>query len=174
MVRVIRGAGILVPLVRRGAQARRLEEIEQRRSELIGYLDAEDLLELWRPLRTLHLVTLEVVDGRLRQGWRSRWGEGLQGRHHQDVRLHDVELDRAELVHKGLLQNLEGGPGDYMADQMVGIRRRKGHLVTLVGGGAEAVREAHGLGVLAELILHRESGDDDEGLGLDLVALEVI
>src|SRR5262249_57545477 len=65
MVRVIRGAGILVPLVRRGAQARRLEEIELRRSELIGYLDAEDLLELWPPLRTLHLVALEVVDGRL-------------------------------------------------------------------------------------------------------------
>src|SRR5262249_61439127 len=123
MVRVIRGAGILVPLVRRGAQARRLEEIELRRSELIGYLDAEDLLELWRPLRTLHLVALEVVDGRLRQGWRSRWGQGLQGRPQQAVRLHAVEQDRAALVHKGLLQNLDGGPREYKADRVLGLRR---------------------------------------------------
>src|SRR5262245_58517592 len=174
MDRVIRGARILILLVRRGAQARRLEEIEQRRPELVLHLDAEDLLELWRPLRALHLVALEVVDGRRGQGWRSRWGQGLQGRHHQDVRLRDVELDRAELVHNDLVQNLDGGPGDYMADQMLGMRGRVGHLVTLVGRGAEAVREAHGLGGLAELILHREVGDDVEGLGFDLVALEVV
>src|SRR5262249_62151713 len=38
MDRVIRGARVLILLVRRGAQARRLEEIEHRRSELIVYL----------------------------------------------------------------------------------------------------------------------------------------
>src|SRR5262245_45774011 len=57
---------------------------------------------------------------------------------------------------------------------MVGVARRGRVLAVLVRRRAEAVRQADCLGVLPELILHRDAGDGRERLRLDLVALEVV
>src|SRR5262249_56849146 len=164
---------VLVRLVRRRAQSYRLDEGLRHGRELVVHLDAEDLLELGRALRTLHLVALEVIDRRVGQRPRSRLLEGLQRRHQQDVRPHDVELDRAELVHHGQIRHLHVGGGHQVADQVIGMQWSGRVLAILVRWRTQAVREPDGLAVLAELVLHRNAGDDRERLRLDLVALVV-
>src|SRR5205823_6667457 len=99
------------------------------------------------------LVALEVIDRRVIERRRQR--RARRARHHEQLRAHDIDSDGAELVHYDLVANtLEPWRGfpDLVADEVVGITRRRLGLVAVVRRAADALRIAYGCRARAELV----------------------